>query len=309
MTSLAMRARRHWLTLCRPGRTRRGGAGPRRTAAVARGASASRPAASSSGRLHAVHISANAEDLWHAETAALLEHSANARAVIERTIAHGPYRATFESISTHQAPEWFLDAKFGMFVDWGPWSVAGWAPQAEKATYPDWYEQKLFKEYRDYHEKTWGADIGPDDLIQLLDGGGFNPAALASLAKAAGMQYVVPFLKHHGGYCLWDSSFTHRDAMEWGLKRDLASELATRLPQGGPALRRLRLAQRMGLSHRPRQCAVADVVLGRRDGTARSGDAISVWEDSGLRLRARLSRAVADGTDRSHDSGCPVVRR
>ena len=166
------------------------------------------------------------EDLWHTETAALLEHSANARAGIEQTIAHGPYRATFESISTHQAPEWFLDAKFGMFVDWGPWSVAGWAPQAEKATYPDWYEQKLFKEYRDYHEKIWGADIGPDDLIQLLDGGGFNPSALASLAKAAGMRYVVPFLKHHGGYCLWDSSFTHRDAMEWGLKRDLASELA-----------------------------------------------------------------------------------
>ena len=167
------------------------------------------------------------EELWHTETAALLERSAKARRDIEQTIGHGPYRATFESISTHQAPEWFLDAKFGMFVDWGPWSVAGWAPQAEKATYPDWYEQKLFKEYRDYHDKTWGADVGPDDLIQLLDGGNFDPHALASLAKAAGMQYVVPFLKHHGGYCLWDSSFTHRDAMEWGLERDLASELAS----------------------------------------------------------------------------------
>jgi len=173
------------------------------------------------------------EGLWRGETAALLEHSARARAAIEQTIAHGDYRATFESISTHQAPEWFLDAKFGMFVDWGPWSVAGWAPQAEKATYPDWYEQKLFKEYRDYHEKTWGADIRPDDLIQLLDGGHFDPAVLASLAKAAGMQYVVPFLKHHGGYCLWDSSFTHRDAMEWGLKRDLASELASAFRKEG----------------------------------------------------------------------------
>jgi alpha-L-fucosidase len=173
------------------------------------------------------------DDLWRSETGALLEHSAQARAGIERTIARGPYRATFKSISTHKAPEWFLDAKFGMFVDWGPWSVAGWAPQAEKATYPDWYEQKLFKEYREYHEKTWGTDIGPDDLIQLLDGGQFDPASLASLAKAAGMQYVVPFLKHHGGYCLWDSSFTHRDAMEWGLKRDLASELASAFRKEG----------------------------------------------------------------------------
>ena len=115
-------------------------------------------------------------------------------------------------------------AKFGMFVDWGPWSVAGWAPQAEKATYPDWYEYRLFKEFRDYHLKTWGADIGPDDLIQLLRGDAFQPSQLVSLARQSGMRYVVPFLKHHGGYALWDSSYTHRDSLEWGLERDIAGE-------------------------------------------------------------------------------------
>ena len=87
---------------------------------------------------------------------------------MDAVIAKGPFKGDAASIATHQTPEWFLDAKFGMFVDWGPWSVAGWAPQAEKATYPDWYEQKLFTDYRDYHVKTWGADIGPDDLIELL---------------------------------------------------------------------------------------------------------------------------------------------
>ncbi len=173
------------------------------------------------------------DDLWREETATLTERAARARQAIDGVIERGQYKATFDSIATHQSPEWFLDAKFGMFVDWGPWSVAGWAPQAEKATYPDWYEQKLFKEYRDYHVKTWGADIGPDDLIQLLDGGSFHPDALASLARAAGMRYVVPFLKHHGGYSLWDSSFTHRDAVEWGLKRDLASELAAAFRKEG----------------------------------------------------------------------------
>ena len=58
----------------------------------------------------------------------------------------GPFRGEHESIGRHRVPEWFLDAKFGMFVDWGPWSVGGWAPQAEKATYPDWYEQRLLKD-------------------------------------------------------------------------------------------------------------------------------------------------------------------
>jgi alpha-L-fucosidase len=165
-------------------------------------------------------------DLQRTETAALLERSREAWRGIDATIARGPYKGTAESIAAHRAPEWFVDAKFGMFVDWGPWSVAGWAPQAEKATYPDWYEQRLFAEFKDYHVKTWGADIGPDDLIELLDGRAFDVKGIASLASAAGMRYVVPFLKHHGGYALWDSSYTHRDSVEWGLKRDVASELA-----------------------------------------------------------------------------------
>lgn len=145
---------------------------------------------------------------------------------ITRVIATGPYRADRTSLGNHPCPEWFVDAKFGMFIDWGPWAVAGWAPQADKATYPDWYEQRLFKEFRDYHVKTWGADVGPDDLIQLLRDDAFQPAQLVALARSAGMRYVVPFLKHHGGYALWDSSYTHRDSLEWGLRRDIAREFS-----------------------------------------------------------------------------------
>jgi alpha-L-fucosidase len=173
------------------------------------------------------------EDLGRAETPRLLERSSAAWREIDKTIARGPYAGTPESIAGHRAPEWFLDAKFGMFVDWGPWSVAGWAPQAEKATYPDWYEKRLFEEFREYHARVWGADIGPDDLIELLDGSAFDVQGLASLASAAGMRYVVPFLKHHGGYSLWDSSYTHRDSVEWGLKRDVASEIAEACRRAG----------------------------------------------------------------------------
>jgi alpha-L-fucosidase len=179
------------------------------------------------------HYPRSPEEIRQAETSALTTRAAAARRAREATIARGPYAATFESISTHRAPEWFQDAKLGLFLDWGPWSVGGWAPQAEKATYPDWYEKRLLDEYRDYHVKTWGADIGPDDLIELLRGDELKPARLAGLAKAAGMRYVVPFLKHHGGYCLWDSSFTHRDSMEWGLRRDVARELANAFRAAG----------------------------------------------------------------------------
>jgi alpha-L-fucosidase len=171
--------------------------------------------------------------LWRDETPALLARGRAAWAAMSETLARGPYAATHESLAAHAVPEWFLDAKFGMFIDWGPWSVAGWAPQTEKATYPDWYEQRLFKEYRDYHVRTWGADIGPDDLIQLLRGDDFRADRFVDLARAAGMRYVVPFLKHHGGYALWDSSFTHRDSVEWGLRRDVAGELSGALHRAG----------------------------------------------------------------------------
>ena len=62
-----------------------------------------------------------------------------------------------------------------------------------------------FKEYRDYYVKTWGADIQRDDLIQLMRSSEFRPERFTELAQAVGMRYVVPFLKHHNGYCLWNS--------------------------------------------------------------------------------------------------------
>ena len=172
------------------------------------------------------HYPKTPQDLLREETPTFLERAHAAWSDTQAVIRQGPYQPTRESLGTHPCPEWFLDAKFGMFIDWGPWSVAGWAPQKEKANYPDWYEQRLFKEYRDYHLKAWGADIQPDDLIQLMRSSEFRTERFTELARAAGMRYVVPFLKHHGGYCLWQSSFTLRNSVEWGLKRDVARELA-----------------------------------------------------------------------------------
>ena len=148
-----------------------------------------------------------------------------ASAEVQATVAKGPYRAEHDSIGTHPCPEWFLDAKFGMFVDWGPWSVAGWAPQAEKATYPDWYEAAPLQGVPRLPRGDVGRGHRARRPIQLLARRRLRAAALAALARSAGMRYVVPFLKHHGGYALWDSSFTHRDAVEWGLRRDIAGEL------------------------------------------------------------------------------------
>jgi alpha-L-fucosidase len=147
---------------------------------------------------------------------------------IPRSLALGPYEGTRESISTHRVPDWFEDAKFGMFIDWGLWSVAGWAPPSEQgAIYPDWYLHRMYSDekYKAYHNRTWGAGFTRDDFIPLFTAKKYDPDLLATIAKDSGMKYVVPFCKHCDGFCLWPSSFTDRNAMKYGPKRDLIEPL------------------------------------------------------------------------------------
>ena len=138
------------------------------------------------------------------------------------------YQPTWESIDSRPVPSWFEDAKFGIFIHWGLWSVAGWAPKKEKgAMYPDWYELRLHTDsaFIKYHEKNWGKDFTRDDFIPLFTAREYNPEKLAKLGVDAGMKYVVPFNKHHGGFCLWPSTYTLRHAGEMGPKRDLIKPL------------------------------------------------------------------------------------
>jgi alpha-L-fucosidase len=144
-------------------------------------------------------------------------------------ITKGPWKADWESLAKHTAPEWFDDIKFGMFIDWGLWSVAGYAPLlGDGAVYPDWYEymmvadkpgegprqyEKHGKKFtlRPYHEKNWGADFYRGDFIPLFEAQRFDPDKLTDIAVEAGMKYVIPFCKHFSGWCIWESSYTHMD--------------------------------------------------------------------------------------------------
>lgn len=155
---------------------------------------------------------------------------------VKQTNNKGKWKPTPESIDSHQAPEWFKDVKFGMFIDWGPWSVAGWAPKKEKgAMYPDWYEFRFDTDssFFKYHEKNWGNDFKRDDFISLFTADKYNPEKLVGIAKEAGMKYIVPFCKHHGGFCLWESSFTKRDAVDMGPEKDLIKPLIESCQQKG----------------------------------------------------------------------------
>jgi alpha-L-fucosidase len=137
------------------------------------------------------------------------------------------YEPSVKSINTHQCPEWFEDAKFGMFIDYGLFSVAGHGESwgNDEAKYPDWYLFEMYNEWQEYHKKTWGDDFQRDDFIPLFTAENYNPQELVQVAVDAGMKYVVPFSKHHDGFCLWPSSYTKRNTMDMGPGKDLIKPL------------------------------------------------------------------------------------
>ena len=167
------------------------------------------------------------------------KHIARAGKLMERVDkvnAEGKWHANGASIDAHRCPEWFVDAKLGIFIDWGLWSLASWCPYLPgERLYPDWYELRCGIDYppgsafhgmKEYHEKNWGRDFQRDHFIDLFKASRFDAPAMMKVFRECGAKYVVPFLKHHSGFCLWDCSYTFRDSVDQGPHRDLAREMA-----------------------------------------------------------------------------------
>ena len=164
------------------------------------------------------------------------ETMARAKAQLDKVNAvnlSGKYHASGLGMDMHKCPEWFIDAKLGMFVDWGLYSIAAYSPYIKGARlYPDWYEYKCRPEYSgngstsEYHKKNWGEDFKPDHFIALFRGEKFDAAKMMKVFRKCGAKYVVPFLKHHSGFCLWDCPYTFRDSVDSPAKRDFAKEMA-----------------------------------------------------------------------------------
>lgn len=170
------------------------------------------------------------EELYHQFSDDMIERAEKDLLDMARTNRNGPYQPTWTSLDDHMVPEWFEDAKLGIFLDWGPWSVAGWAPSEGNTgtggAYPDWYEFLMNNYYQEYHNEVWGSDFRRDDFLPLLTGENFDAEAYLDLAQQAGARYFVPFTRHHAGWAMWDSEYTKRNAKEMGPQRDIYREIA-----------------------------------------------------------------------------------
>lgn len=154
--------------------------------------------------------------------------------VVEAAVAQlpplpqGPVQPTWESLKAHyRVPDWFVGAKFGLFMHWGLYAVP--------AHHNEWYEKHMYAADRAWHAEHFGAPdkFGYKDFIPLFTAEKFDAAAWAELFKRSGARFVIPTAQHHDNFALWDSAVTPFNAKRMGPKRDLIGELSAAIRAKG----------------------------------------------------------------------------
>lgn len=142
--------------------------------------------------------------------------------IIERTIAEGAFKPTWESLMQAEVPAWFKREKLGIFVHWGLYSVP--------ANSNEWYSRNMYIKGMpafEHHVKTYGAqnEFGYKDFIPLFTAKAFNPKEWMDLFKEAGAGYIFPVAEHHDGFQMYESELSDWNAVNMGPKRDILGEL------------------------------------------------------------------------------------
>ncbi len=157
------------------------------------------------------------------------------------------YEPTWESLSTHPTPQWFRDAKFGVFIHWGvyavpafnEWYIEYYSPKSNWGQSPlgppytaaqgemsdSAFNAGIRKGANKYHRDNFGVDFEYDDFIPMFKAEKYDPNAWADLFVKAGAKYVVLTAKHGDEFALWPTKFTPRNSMDMGPHRDLAGDL------------------------------------------------------------------------------------
>jgi alpha-L-fucosidase len=167
------------------------------------------------------------------------------------TPADKPYRATWASIDSRPTPAWWSDAKFGIFIHWGVYSVPAFAPKGE---YAEWYwerigrpgsadagsqDAKLRLETRAFHERLYGRNFEYPAFAPRFNAELFDADQWAAILQRSGAKYVVLVSKHHDGFTLWpsreaDASWGRPwNSVDVGPKRDLVGELSSAVRRRG----------------------------------------------------------------------------
>ncbi len=129
----------------------------------------------------------------------------------------GKFEPTWESLQQYKVPEWFRNAKFGIWAHWGPQCVEGSG---------DWMARSLYmegtREYK-HHVKNYGhpSEVGFKDILPLFKAEKWDPEKLVSFYKKIGAQYFFALGNHHDNFDLWDSKYQEWNSKNIGPKKDI----------------------------------------------------------------------------------------
>ena len=118
---------------------------------------------------------------------------------IDDVISRGRYRDDWSSLCAHRTPAWYVDAKIGVFIHWGLFSVPAFGNE--------WYSRHMYdpahEEFR-HHRNTFGdqKDFGYKDFIPMFKGERFSAEEWVSMFRKAGFRYVMPVAEHHDGFAM-----------------------------------------------------------------------------------------------------------
>jgi alpha-L-fucosidase len=163
------------------------------------------------------------DQAWQQATA---KFAPERQAILARVAAgmdQGPFRPDWVSLQKYQSPAWYDNAKFGIFIHWGVYSVPAFGSE--------WYSRLMYQQGSPefaHHVATYGpqSKFGYKDFIPLFKAEHFDPQAWARLFRSAGARYVVPVAEHHDGFAMYDSRLSEWTAVKMGPHRDVIGELS-----------------------------------------------------------------------------------
>lgn len=172
----------------------------------------------------------DADLAWQKATAKFAPERQTILAKVANGMDKGPYRADWVSLQKYQSPAWYDNAKFGIFIHWGVYSVPAFGSE--------WYSRLMYQQGTPefaHHVATYGpqSKFGYKDFIPMFKAEHFDPQAWANLFRDAGARYVVPVAEHHDGFAMYDSKLSEWTAVKMGPHRDVIGELSKAIRADG----------------------------------------------------------------------------
>lgn len=147
---------------------------------------------------------------------------------IDEVNKQGKYKPDGQSLSEYPVPKWYKEAKFGIFIHWGIYSVP--------AFFSEWYCRMMYWKGNPthwHHLRKYGKAFNYRDFIPMFKAEKFNADEWARFIKASGAKFAMPVGEHHDGFKMYNSDLSEWNSVHMGPKRDILGELKEAFEKNG----------------------------------------------------------------------------